>query len=266
MPGQTESLPVKPLLAKQRLQPGMGVHQPGQPEPSRPSHGLVGVGRQPDGRTSRLHRAHRQPHSLQPQRRVLVRHRLAAPQLPDEAQVANEAADPLLLCQAEGGILLRAVTQTHPHDEPPAGQSVQGGQLLGDIHRVQQGQKQDPGAEAHRRPHFGRCPGQEGNRLEHLVVAQHVVLGQQDGVEPLPGAQGNLRQELARPLPRVLPRWKLQVKQQADLDAVCHASAPGRTIATHPTGSRHGRCPPPRPSPLGGRRPAPRPLLPADGV
>ena len=87
------------------------------------------------------------------------------------------------ISRSEGFTLLRPVAQPDTEDEAPLRDVVEGGRLLGDLHRVQQRQQQDRGGQLHV-SRLGGQPRQHRPGLEVLEGVDQVVVGPAIDVEP----------------------------------------------------------------------------------
>ena len=107
---------------------------------------------------------------------------ILSPEETDDFEGFVEAADTLRAFDAEGGVFLVPVADTHAENEAATAHGVEGGGGLGDVHGVEEGEEEDGRCYLHA---FGlrREAGEEGDDGAHLVGMGEVVLSGADHVE-----------------------------------------------------------------------------------
>jgi hypothetical protein len=138
-----------------------------------------------------LQRWHRDPHLAQLEVLALIVDRLAAPQSLQGLQPLHEAADSLAGVHPHRLVLGVAIAKTEAHDQPPAADHVERGELLGEIDRLVQRQQQHAGAEHHALG-LGRHACQRRQRLEVRERLGEIVLARPDGRKSDSASQAHL--------------------------------------------------------------------------
>jgi hypothetical protein len=152
------------------------VHEPGIAETGRPPHRFVAVRGKPDRRRTLRHE--RKAGFCQGKTVLLRGHGLSAKQSADHAELVLEELGALPrghLRKAESGVFDRPVAEAHAKHEVPAGDCRQGRSVLRDLHRVEQRQEHNRGADRHSRGGRGHTP-QQRHALEHLKRLREEVL------------------------------------------------------------------------------------------
>jgi hypothetical protein len=165
---------------------GVGWHVPGVGHPGRPADRGVAVRRHPDRRARALEGQQGELGVLQLAPGQVRVNGLAAPQSPDDVEVGGEPPHLFRRINAEGGVFRVPVAEADPEHQPPAGQHVKGGVVLGRFNRIDQAQQDNSGAELHVSG-IGRRVGQQGQRLQGHQGFGQVVLPDHDRVPaPVP--------------------------------------------------------------------------------
>ena len=173
---------------------------------------------------------------------ALIVDRLAAPQSLQGLQPLHEAADSLAGVHPHRLVLGVAIAETEAHDQPPAADHVERGELLGEIDRLVQRQQQHAGAEHHALG-LGRHACQRRQRLEVRERLGEIVLARPDGRKSDSASQAHLLDVLgeARGL-RVL-RAVLDREREAESHGWAEFTRPSpcRQAAAGPAASRWSR-------------------------
>ena len=119
---------------------------------------------------------------------------LLGPKPLDDLHTLYETVESLLFGEVEGVQLLLPVTETEGEEGSAFVHDVDGGQLLGDDHRVMKAEQRGGGAYAGLLD-LGAEPSQERHLMEPLETGNVVVLAHGDGLEAsVVGHAGLLRQ------------------------------------------------------------------------
>ena len=119
---------------------------------------------------------------------------LLGPQPLDDLHTLHETVESLLFGEVEGIQLLLPVTETEREEGTALVHDVDGGQLLGDDHRVVEAEQRGGGAYAGLLD-LGAEPSQERDLMQPLEAGDVVVLAHGDGLEAgVVGHAGLLRQ------------------------------------------------------------------------
>ena len=119
---------------------------------------------------------------------------LLGPQPLDDLHTLHETVESLLFGEVEGIQLLLPVTETEGEEGTALVHDVDGGQLLGDDHRVMKAEQRGGGAYAGLLD-LGAEPAQERHLMQPLEAGDVVVLTHGDGLEAgVVGHPGLLRQ------------------------------------------------------------------------
>lgn len=192
-----------------------GRRDPGQSAPGRPADGLVGVRGHPDRGVRPLDRAQRDRDVVELYVVLGVAHPVLGPQSPDQVEVVQVPAQPTGLAHPEGREFHVPVAQADPEGEPAVAQDVQGGHLLGEVHRAGEREQADCRAETHL-AQLRNNPRQHGQWVQVLERVGKVMLGGEDGREPRVPDEPNLVELLLEALGSVVTHRVLAAQKQSD--------------------------------------------------
>ena len=128
---------------------GVGIDHPSIRLQSRSDDRLVSVCSHQDGRPRLLEGPGRDRGPLYLTPREINDRLVARPQLLERGEVSLEPLDHALPIDPEGQVLLIPVAEAGPEDEAPAGQHVDGCELLGRGHRIVEGEQVDGNDQRH---------------------------------------------------------------------------------------------------------------------
>jgi hypothetical protein len=152
------------------------VYEPGVAEAGRSSDRGVAVRRDPDRGSTIWHERQLRFGDAEPGARRA--HGLAAEQPPDHVQLSLEQLRPLSsghLRDTERRVLDRAVAETHPQHKIFVRYRRESRRVLGDLHRVQQGEEHDRRTDGESL-RGGRHTREQRHALEHLERRREEVL------------------------------------------------------------------------------------------
>jgi hypothetical protein len=107
-------------------------------------------------------------------RTALEGHLVLGPRPLDHLQRFLQASGAVALANAERLELDVPVADADPKEDASTAQHIERGQLLGDIHGVEQRQQEDSGQQAHVAAFRGQ-PGQQRDRLQLLALGEEVL-------------------------------------------------------------------------------------------
>ena len=179
-------------LAGDHSDGGVGIDDPGISPASSPGDGRRPVGGYPYGRVRLLYRPGGDPDFGNLVIGAVIFDLIFGPEKADDFHGFDEAGNALGALDTEGSVLLVSVPDPDSEYEAPTRHSVEGSGGLGDVHRVEQGNKEHRGRDLHA---LGVCgeSREEGDDGAHLVRVGEVVLTGAYHVEPgLTGEAGLL--------------------------------------------------------------------------